>query len=244
MNLRLILTQWLGYVLFLTGIGIGLTLSAFMTWAELESNLDITLPDAKGLRLSCPLMLSYNETGIVRANIVNETDKEVKPVVKASFGQKNSLKQLQISETHLLGPRETQSLQWSVDASQAAFGRIIPISIIQSPYNRNPPRWGACGVLLFSLFGLNGAYSLFIIIASSLLLILTGVRLTSLALTAGRDASKNIRQAGALLAILTVLAIVFSLIRWWGLTILLITLSVITVLSIVVEIPLPHRKVD
>lgn len=235
MTIKPILKPWFGALLLLLGVGVGLTLAGFMTWAEMEANLNITLPDAKGLKLSCPLMLSFTESGTVQAVIVNETEKEVKPVIKAGFGQEDSLTQQQVNQTYILAPRETQTIQWSIDASQSAFGRIIPVTIIQSRYNLNPPRWGACGVLLFSLFGLNGASTLTIIIAASLLLLAAGIHLTYPALIAREDASKSLRQAGGLLVILTILAILSSLFRWWGLTVLIETISLIALGTFLID---------
>jgi hypothetical protein len=234
-NTQPVLKQWLGILLFLLGTGIGLTLTGIMTWGEMESNLAINIPDAKGLDLSCPLMLAYNETGIVQAVIVNETEKEVKPVIKAGFGQPDSLSQQKIEETHILAARKSQTLQWSIDASQSAFGRIIPVSIIQSRYSRNPPRWGACGVLLFSLFGLNGATSLALIIVTSLLLLAAGIFLTYPILIARGDALRSLRQAGGLLTFLTITALISAIFRWWGLSILIETISLIALGTFLID---------
>lgn len=235
MNNPPVLKQWLGSLLFLIGTAIGLTLAGIMTWGEMESNLAVNIPDAKGLQLTCPLALAHNETGIVQAVIVNETEKEVKPVVKAGFGQPDSLSQQRLQETVILASKATQTIEWSIDASQSAFGRIIPVNIVQSRYSHNPPRWGACGVLLFSLFGLNGAASLTFTIITSLLLIVTGVYLAYPTLIARGDAFKNLRQAGGLLAILTILALVSALLRWWGLSIIVETISLIALGTFLID---------
>lgn len=233
--------KWTGILLFIIGISIGLTLSACMAWGEMEASLDITLPDAKSLDISCPLALSYNETGIVRAVIVNETEKEVKPVVRAGFGQKDTSTQQQVNETFILGPKETQAAQWSVDASQSAFGRIIPVSVVQSRYNRNPPRWGTCSILLFSLFGLSGASALTAIILSSILSIAAGFILSRAYFVSQGDRTKSFTQMMSFLAFLAVTALVCSCLRWWGLTILLETLAAITIGVIVTELIAPHQ---
>lgn len=235
MNNPPVLKQGLGILLFLIGTAIGLSLAGIMTWGEMEANLAINIPDAKGLQLTCPLVLAYNETGTVQAVIVNSTEKEIKPVIKAGFGQPDSLSQQKIEETHILAARKSQTLQWSIDASQSAFGRIIPVSIVQSRYNRNPPRWGACGVLLFSLFGLNGATSLTLIVGTSLLLLAAGIYLAYPTLTARGDALRSLRQAGGLLAFLTITALISAIFRWWGLSILIETISLIALGTFLID---------
>lgn len=242
MNNQPVLKQWLGTLLFLISIAIGLSLAGVMTWGEMESNLSITLPDAKGLQLSCPLMLAYNETGTVQAVIVNETEKEVKPVIRAGFGQPDSLSQQKIEETHVLAPKETKTLQWSIDASQSAFGRIIPVTIIQSRYSHNPPRWGACGVLLFSLFGLSGAATLTLIIGTSLLLLAAGIYLAYPVLAARDDATKNLRQVGGVLTFLTITVLISAVFRWWGLSILIEAISLIALGTFVIDIFFGQQK--
>ncbi len=235
MNNQPVLKQWLGTLLFFIGTVIGLSLAGIMTWGEMEANLAITLPDAKGLQISCPLMLAYDETGTVQALIVNDTEKEIKPVVKAGFGQPDSLAQQRIEETHILAARKSQTLQWSIDASQSAFGRIIPVNIIQSRYSRNPPRWGACSVLLFSLFGLNGVTSLSLIIGTSLLLLAAGTYIAYPVLIARGDAMKSLSQVGGLLAFLTIIALISALFRWWGLSILIEAISLIALGTFVID---------
>ena len=240
MNNQPVLKQWLGALLFFIGTSIGLTLSGTMTWGEIESGLAATPDDSRALNLSCPLMMSYHETGVIRAEIVNELDKEVEPYVIASFGPANTSAQRRVAEIYTLAPGESRSLEWQVDASDAAFSRIIPVAVIQSRYNINPPRWGICGILLFSLFGLNGSTTLSLIVVSSVLLMLFGILLSRPFFTAA-NAPKNFAQMGLTLAALTVAAMATSLFRLWGLTTLLIILSLILIGTLITELIVPQR---
>jgi hypothetical protein len=232
--------KWGGIFLFAFGAGVGLFLTGAMTWAEIESSLASTPADSKSLDLSCPLMLAHNENGFIRTEIVNETDKEVKPVVIASFGQSNSLSRRQVTETYILPPREKQALQWKVDVSDAAFEKIIPVAVIQSRYNINPPRWGTCGILLFNLFGMNGVKTLSLIIFTSILSMICGAVLSRPFFSAS-DSPKPFAQMGLTLAGLIVLAMASSIFRLWGLTALIDILSLILIGTLVTEIIVPHR---
>ena len=239
MNPKSSRTKWTGIILFALGAGGGLFLSGAMTWGEIESSLASTPGDSKVLNLSCPLMMSYRETGIIRAEIVNEIDEEVKPVVVASFGQPE-FDQRRVSETYILAPGESRTLQWQVDASDAAFSRIIPITVIQSRYNINPPRWGICGILLFSLFGLNGSATLSLIVAFSVLSMLTGILLVRPFFTAA-NSPKNFAQMGLTLSVLTLAALTSAAFRLWGLTTLFDILSLILVGTLITELIVPQH---
>lgn len=234
-------SKWTGIFLFALGTGIGLYLSGAMTWAEIESSLAATPGDSKALKLSCPLMLSFQETGTIQTKIVNETDQEVKPYVIASFGQPEWSTQRKIAEIYILAPGESLPLEWQVSAADAAFGRIIPVSVIQSRYNINPPRWGICGILLFSLFGLNGGATISLIISFSLLAMLTGILLVRPFFIAP-DSPKNFAQMGLTLTVLTVTALASAAFRTWGLTTLLDILSLILIGILITELIVPQYK--
>lgn len=240
MRTQSVRAKWIGVFFFAFGAGIGLYLTGAMTWGEIEASLAVTPGDSKSLALSCPLMMSHNETGVVEAEIVNEIDKEVEPLVTASFGHSETPSRRRVSRTYILAPWETQYLQWEVDASDAAFGRIIPVAVIQSRYNLNPPRWGICGILLFSLFGLNGMRTLSLIIGISVLSMIFGILLCRPYFTSV-DSPKKFAQMGITLASLTSLALISSVFRLWGLTALLDTLSLILLGTLATELVLPQR---
>lgn len=233
-------TKWLSLLLVVIGIGIGQSLSGLLTWAEIEANLGVS-SESKSLDISCPLMLSYTETGAVIAQIVNETADEVKPVVTAAFGQPNTIKQEVISQAYTLAPRETQSVQWQVDSSNAVFGRIIPVIVKQSPYSINPSRSSACGIVLFSLFGWNGSKSLIATIAISIFCLAAGFFLIYVSPTPQIDSARNMGQMRAMLCILTLAALTSSLLRWWGLTIFIEAISAITVGTALTELLIPSH---
>jgi len=233
--------KWLSLLLVVIGIGIGQSLSGIMTWAEMEANTSVTTSDSKSLELSCPLMMSYTETGTITAQIVNEIDAEVKPVVAAAFGQPNTLKQELIRQKYILAPKETQTVQWQVDASNSAFGRIIPVIVKQSPYSINPRRSNACGIVLFSLFGLNGSRSLTIIVSASILCIAAGLFLAKNSPASQLNAVRNIGQLRTMLCLLTIAVMTSSLFRLWGLSIFLEAISAITIGTILTELLIPSH---
>jgi len=236
------MTKWIGSLLFLLGVLGGMSLAAALTWSEVEASVASTPADSKPISLSCPWILSANETGTIRATIVNELDEEVKPVVIAGFGQAYTSSQKFTREIYVLAPKETQSLEWQVDASSAAYGRVIPVVVTQSRYSLNPPRWGICGILLYSLFGLNGITTLILILSASILCIVAGYLMFRPSLMAQGDQHKVRSQMVNVLILLTFASLTTSLLRWWGLTILFEVISAISIVTILTELIIPRGR--
>ena len=233
MKLRSRLISWLGALLFLAGVMIGLSLSAGVLWGEIEARIYSSYSGDQGMRLECPLMISPAESGTASAVITNPTDEETKPVVNAEISHAHVARRE--SQMFFLAPGDTGEAQWVVDSSDAIFGNLIIVNILQSRYSTSPSRLGSCGILLFSLFGLTGMQTLGLIFAGSILGILFGGGLWLYTRRALNGFSASIAQPAALLAGITVAALLSSLPRWWGLTLVLDAISVLIIGIILVE---------
>lgn len=233
MKLWVLLNSWLGTLLFLAGVLAGLFLSAAYSWGESEARLYTSYNGETSMRLNCPLMLSPVESGIVSADIINLTDKEIKPVVAAevSHGRIPRI----ISETVFLAPEGSVTVRWKVDSSDVIFERLIVVSIRQSPYSDNPSRSGSCGILLFSLFGLTGAQTFGLILLASLLAMLSGGALWLYTRWPLNKFATNFALINAVLLGLTFFALLGILPRWWGLTLFLDLLTLLVMGVIIVE---------
>ncbi|HXQ37265.1 MAG TPA: hypothetical protein VN843_24865, partial [Anaerolineales bacterium] len=154
MKLRLLLLSWLGGLLFLAGVLIGLALSGAVAWGESEASVYSSFNADASLRLTCPLMLSQEESGVVRAEVMNLINEDIKPVVHAEISHGKVPRDDR--QTLLLSSRETETVEWTVDSTDVIFERLILINVLQARYGNNPSRSGSCGILVFSLFGLSG----------------------------------------------------------------------------------------
>ena len=81
MNLRPLLFSWLGALLFIAGVLVGLALSGTFAWGESEARIYSSFNADSNLGIRCPLMLSPAEKGVIQAEIVNLTGEEIKPIV-------------------------------------------------------------------------------------------------------------------------------------------------------------------
>ncbi|MEW6403353.1 MAG: hypothetical protein AB1649_16275 [Chloroflexota bacterium] len=208
----------LGLLLFAVGILTGLSFSVAILWGEIEVRLDVPYQSAASLQMECPLMLSPAETGKIEAVIVNATTRQVKPVVLLDLNRAGI--EAAFAQAVPLLPLETQVLTWTVDGSNVIFERLILVNVFQSPYSDNLPRLGYCSILSFSLFGLTGKQTFGLLMTISLIGILFGGGLWLLVCAQTNDQS-GFTQPLEVLAVLTILALFTSTVRWWGLTLFL-----------------------
>ncbi len=234
MQIKSALKSWLGVLLFLTGVLLGLILSGSVTLVESEADsYTLNLADT-GLKLKCPYMLAPKESGTVSAKITNITNEEIEPFIAAQISQANSPRT--VGQTMQLSANESKVVEWTVDSSDVIFGHLILINVTQARYHDNPSRFGSCGILLFSLFGLNGAQSFGGLFIISLIAMFLGGRFW---LRERRqplsEFSINLMQINKVLMVITILALLSMFPRWWGLTLVLDALSLLVIGVIVTD---------
>ena len=240
MNLRPLLLSWLGALLFIAGVFTGLALSGAFAWGESEARIYSSFNGDTNLEIQCPLILSPEEKGVIRAEIVNLTGEEIKPVVTAEISHGKVPREVQ--QTFPLSALKSQNVEWMVDSSDVIFERVILVNILQSRYSNNPSRSGACGILVFSLFGLTGIQSFGLLLTTSLILMFSGGALWLQARRPLDKFSGNIVQINSVLFALTVLALLSTLLRWWGMALFFDALILLVMGVIITEFVLFSQK--
>jgi hypothetical protein len=223
MKLNPPLASALGLALFALGILTALSISLAVVWGEIEVRLDVPYQSTASLKTGCPLMLSPTETGKIEALIVNVTEEKVQPTVLLDVNRRQESASVR---TVPLNPGEVQLIEWEIDGSNVIFERLILVNVFQSPYSDNLSRLGYCSIVSFSLFGLTGAQTLTLLVVFSLICILLGGGLW-LIVRKQSNSRPGITQPLIVLAVLTITALLASIVRWWGLTLLLVTLLVL-----------------
>ena len=240
MNLRPLLLSWLGALLFIAGVFTGLVLSGAYAWGESEARIYSSFNGDSDIGIQCPLILSPTEKGVVKAEIVNLTGEEVKPVVTAEISHGKVPREVQL--TFNLQSLKSENVEWTVDSSDVIFERVILVNVLQSRYSNNPSRSGSCGILVFSLFGLTGIQSFGLVLTVSLILMFTG---GALWLRAHRPLDKfaeNVVQINLVLFVVTILALLSTLLRWWGLALFFDALALLVMGVIITEFILFSQK--
>lgn len=240
MNLRPLLLSWLGALLFLAGVLTGLAISGAVTWGESEARIYSSFNGDSNLAIQCPLILSPTETGIVRAKIVNLTGEEIKPVVRAEISHGKLPREVQ--QTFPLSALKSQDVEWRVDSSDVIFERVILVNVLQSRYSNNPSRSGACSILVFSLLGLTGIQTFGLMLGVSLILMLSGGALWLQARRPLDKFSVNIFQINFVMFVITNLALLSTLARWWGMALFFDALILLVMGVIITEFVLFSQK--
>ena len=240
MKLRSLLLSLLGALLFLAGVLAGLSLSAAVVWGESEARIYTSYNGERRLKVQCPLMLSPVESAAISANIINSTDKEIKPVVSVEVSQPKIPRKE--SQTLTLAPGGSEVVQWSVDPSDVIFDRMILVNILQSQYRDNPSRLGSCGIFILSLFSLTGEQTFALVSAVSLVAMLSGATLWMYARWPLNKLATNIAQISTVLFVITVLALLTTIPRLWGLTLILDAIILLIFGVIITEFGLFSQK--
>jgi hypothetical protein len=234
MNFRTLIGSGFSLLFFLAGILLEIAISGSVLWGELEARLYISSSVNSGLRVKCPHILSFNETGIIKASIINTLDQEVQPMVTAEISRNGGTQQ--VSQALTLAPHESKTIQWKVDASNILFGRLILISILQGKYDDLPARQGYCGILLVSLFGMNGRETFTLLCLTSLVLLILGAVIWRRGRLPLNPRDENIARAFGSLATLGTIGLFTALLRWWGLIIILDTIALMLIIVIFTEV--------
>ncbi len=234
-----------GALLFLAGILLEISLSLGVAWGEVEASVYSMQSQAAGLELNCPLMLSPAESGVVRATVTNTLDEAATPNLTADISRPGGDQRL--TQTLSLAPHETQTVQWTVNASDIIYGRMILVNILQSRYKGSQSdelsaRQGTCGILLLSLPGLRGDETFRLLFAAGLALLLTGTGLWLRAHPELNEQNRSLAHAGLVLACLSTLGLLASLPRWWGWILVFDSIALILLIVILTELVLFPRS--
>jgi hypothetical protein len=164
-------------------------------------------------------MLARNETGTVSATVSNLINEEITPTVSAQISHVGTTRR--IDQIVSLKPHASQRLEWTVDSTDAVYKYLVLVDVVQLRYRDNPSMLGSCGILIFSLFGLNGPATFGLMLAVCFLALFIGATLWARVHPIFNNYSFNLARAGMVLIAFTTLALLSTLPRWWWLTLLL-----------------------
>jgi len=216
----------LGGVIFTTGFLLGMAFIALTVWSDLEGNAFWGLTeaatydsqvemDARLISLTCPLVLTSQETGTVVARLKNPLTEPIDVTLQTDFSNPaNSLEALQDHQQFQLAPQEQREFQWTVGMENLKFDRLILVrTYLIDPILRVPVRTAHCGILVVDTNVLPSNQIILISIVTSLSMMVVGTGLW----VVGKFPLKNRRSTFSMiaLAILTFFGIIASLAGAW-----------------------------
>lgn len=148
----------LGTLLFVLGVLAGLAFNAATVWADLEASMfDASLKADESIdRISCPLIITPGETGVVTVSVKNTADRLVTTAVRAHISEGFVSLMRQQDSRQTIQPGETVRLSYDVTAEDAAWNLFVLFRVFVFPALPMHSRSGSCGVLVANLPVLPG----------------------------------------------------------------------------------------
>ncbi len=160
--------------LFAIGVLVGLVFFATATFADVEAVFYGF--DRFGYKATsafyCPVILDYDETGVIRFVLENKTNSQIRPT--ANF-QTSSPSVFRTETVHLqIAAGESQTLEWSISRRDLAYRNLIFAKIMTYASYPAPNVEQTCGVLVLDLPGLTGKQATALAVAISIVGIFFG----------------------------------------------------------------------
>jgi len=226
--------SFLGVILYITGILAGSALAALSAWGDIEaSTFDAALQTDETLsKLDCPVFIGKEEQRVIVAEIVNTTDRDVSPVVRARITQGYVTLVREHRGKVDIPQGESARIEWDISAEDAAYRQLILARVYQFSNYSLPSRQATCGVVVVPVPGLTGQQFYLLLFGSGLVLSAVGLFLwipnrDSEADPGGRKLRAYIYLAAYLLAVS-----LLNLLGNWLVSVLLVVLAFLSLIAV------------
>lgn len=201
------------YLFFFIGAFLGLSLTVISAWADLEASFyGFSRTGGKRLStLSCPIIMTANETSSFSIKITNTTDRKISPSVKTDIS--SPIDPITSYESVQLGAGESKRMQWEIGPENIDVGRFIFVRAWVYAAYPMPDHENFCGVFVINL-PTNGRLITWAMIILSLLGMGGGIY--GLMHSEGFKRRTETDIAGfRLIAILVCAGVAASFLGWW-----------------------------
>jgi hypothetical protein len=167
-------------IIFFIGLFLGMVILGIAVMGDSEATIFHANPGFSGEPLSslnCPVMVDTSEEGIITATVPNPSDSRTSPSVWTSISAGSFTLVREERENLILEPGESQKLQWTISADDAAFGNWILVKVnVFSQYPLSP-NLSYCGIFVADMKGFTGDQVFTFSLAASVLLLGLGAGL-------------------------------------------------------------------
>lgn len=221
----------LGRAAFFLGIIIAFVLSIIAIWNNIESTSyyfrGVKYPPFPGLR--CPVMISPAETGVVNAIFTNPMEKEDTFFYRAEISGRSSSTR-QVEGQIAVPPRETRSVQLTVDSNDVdlLFFILVRMSVLPNAFHKSQE--AVCGIMLVNILGLTGVQISTIALILSFLGMAIGLGIWH---QTNNKSGSDVPRVVQALGFVVIAALFAASMGWWTPA---IVLCVITILLMVISL--------
>lgn len=196
-------------------------LNAASFWGDTYNALayDRSRPTRANLfRFSCPVLLSPNEEGTIRAIFRNPHQEAVEILVIGIVSEYDFRSYRELSDTLLIEPRGRQDFRWNISQADRVEANFILNRVFLMNQDKPvpyPARTTACGVIVVDTLGLKVSTIVAFLTATSLVgLLLGSVFLYSYRKPGDHDSNQLVFGL-SLFAVISVVCLVANLLGWW-----------------------------
>jgi hypothetical protein len=234
-----------GLILFLVGIGLGLTFNIFAVWSDLEGmsfwgypesvTYDHSLEtDGKITTLKCPVLINVNDQNEIRVRVKNPKDYEIKPLLQISVSDPNEKDNIsRNTQELLLAPGEAREISWELSSKNIIDNRIIYLRVFLYQSQYHPPSITKhCGVFVRQIGNLQGTQILWLTIGLSLTLMTAGIWLWWKNSKSDVKGSQSGISRMIWLSLIMIIDFMSSLMGWQTISIILLILTIVLIITI------------
>jgi hypothetical protein len=218
-----------GILLFGIGVLLSTLLAALLTWANYEAAFYgfQLLPGDHFDGLTCPPLMTRHETGTVRVEIRNPSQKAIDPVVRIDVSTREVPESRE--EKVVVEPGKTQVLEQPITAQNIDLGFFIFAKAFRYPAYPLSKADATCGIFIIDMPFLNGTQLFYLWLALGLIFTPLGLWMWSASLKP-EGAGRMINAAKAL-AVIVMANLFLAVQAIWPLAILSLVLSLLVFLA-------------
>jgi hypothetical protein len=213
----------IGILLLILGVLLFVYLGVLTMWGEIEAtffNASLRSDEPLG-SLSCPAVITRNETAYVSGTFDNPSDRvvdmEVRTYVSAGY---ITFMNEYITE-FTLKPGEVKQVKIPVTADEAAYDRIVMVRMHQMKQVPFPYKNAGCGIVVVNISGLSGAQFVALSLVLGALLSTSGIVLWVLNAKPVIGERLKVFKAMVFLTVTALSIPISSLLNYWVISILL-----------------------
>jgi len=223
--------------LFSLGLLAGMFLAGAGAWSDLEATFYGfgKMADHSLTTLHCPVLMTATETGVIRADLANHSNKTVQAKTRIYI---SSLPIRTVETITPIASGETKELTWTVTSEDVALGNLILAKVLVYPYGDAPLREGWCGTLVLKVPLLNGSQVFGILLALSLVGLLGGIGLWVMGGSPLKGRTLTAIRAMICLTAFILVDMVFSFLGLWLYGLVLFVVVVVLILGVLTSVAL------